>query len=394
MCDGIYSMVPEEQMAPEARLRRQIYAITPNADFLRTEFGYYSLEKWEADGKIPAGLDQWAPYGEWQQKNMYLQLDGNIYIYGAGGCSAEFYPAFETKVLEDRGDKLLIQDSAGCSVLVFKNAPASFMPEFVDHPVKDMATWKELCEWRLDPNTPQRYVDMDKRIAEAKKWAAKGYMISQNVVGGYMYLRSLMGPVDLLYKFYDEPELIHACMRKWLEIADNAMAYNQKFLTIDEIRFQEDITYNKGPLISPDMIQEFLFPYYKQLFDNCRKRQLDPTRKLYIQLDSDGFAESVIPLYQSVGFNVFSPFEVASGSDVVEIGKKFPDIVILGGIDKRKFSATREELDAYLDGILPVMKARGGYIPTCDHGVPEEANFENYVHFRKRVYDINEKNEG
>ena len=25
---------------------------------------------------------------------------------------------------------------------------------------------------------------------------------------------------------------------------------------------------------------------------------------------------------------------------------------------------------------------RGGYIPTCDHGVPEEVSFENYLHFR------------
>ena len=230
---------------------------------------------------------------------------------------------------------------------------------------------------------------MDKRLAEAIPLAKKGWMMSQNVAGGYMYLRSLMGPEDLMYLLYDDPELIHACMEKWFEIADAATAYNQKFVTLDEIRFQEDITYNKGPLISPDMIREFIFPYYTRLIENVRKRQLDPDRKLYLNLDSDGFSESVIPLYQSIGFNVFSPFEVASGSDVVEIGKKFPDIVIHGGIDKRLFAAPREELDAFLDRLLPAMKARGGYIPTCDHGVPEEAVFENYVHYRKRVFETN-----
>jgi hypothetical protein len=25
------------------------------------------------------------------------------------------------------------------------------MPEYVDHPVKDMKTWTENCAWRLDP---------------------------------------------------------------------------------------------------------------------------------------------------------------------------------------------------------------------------------------------------
>ena len=204
-----------------------------------------------------------------------------------------------------------------------------------------------------------------------------------------MYLRSLIGPEDLLYLFYDDPDLIHACMQKWLELADAITAYHQQYVTFDELFFGEDITYNRGPLISPEMIREFLFPYYEKLIDNVRKRQLDPNRKLYIHLDTDGNSESVIPLYQSIGFNVFSPFEVAAGSDVVEIGKRFPDIVMLGGIDKRELAKSKEELGKYLNGILPVMKKRGGYIPTCDHGVPEEANFDSYVYYRKRCFEMN-----
>ena len=31
-----------------------------------------------------------------------------------------------------------------------------------------------------------------------------------------MYLRALIGPEDLLYMFYDEPEVIHAAMQGWL----------------------------------------------------------------------------------------------------------------------------------------------------------------------------------
>jgi hypothetical protein len=34
------------------------------------------------------------------------------------------------------------------------------------------------------------------------------------------------------------------------------------------------------------------------------------------------------------------------------------------------------------------MKKRGGYIPTCDHGVPAEVSFENYIHFRKRLQEF------
>lgn len=382
-----YQLPSLDQMAPAARRRRSLYAITPNADFVNTEFGYYSLETWRKQGKIEGEHDPWF-YDAYTREKFYLEDDGQFYLNGANWEAAEFYPRFEDKILADRGDKAVIQDEYGREVLVYKRSRNGYMPEYLNHPVKDMHTWEETCKWRMNPSTKERYEELDKHIPDAIKAAEQGYMIVQRYCGGYMYLRSLMGPEDLMYLLYDDPDLIHACMQQWFELADAVTAYHQKFVTLDELFFGEDITYNMGPLISPDMIREFLFPYYEQLIQNTKMRQLDPSRKLYLHLDSDGKQESVIPLYQSIGFDVFSPFEVASGSNVVEIGRKFPNIVIHGGIDKREFSNSRERLTAYLDGLLPAMKARGGYIPTCDHGVPEEADFDNYVYYRKRCWDM------
>ena len=33
-------------------------------------------------------------------------------------------------------------------------------------------------------------------------------------------------------------------------------------------------------------------------------------------------------------------------------------------------------IDELIDRSFPVMRARGGFIPTCDHGVPEEVRYE------------------
>ena len=85
-----------------------------------------------------------------------------------------------------------------------------------------------------------------------------------------------------------------------------------------------------------------------------------------------------------------SPFEVAAGCDVVEIGKQHPDLLLSGGIDKRILAAGKDAIDHELERILPVMYRRGGYIPTCDHGVPEEVSFENYLHYRKRLREYAE----
>ena len=114
-------------------------------------------------------------------------------------------------------------------------------------------------------------------IQAAIAGAGEGKFIVQRSVGGYMYLRSLMGPEGVLYKFYDEPELIHDCMKTWFELTDAVTAYHQRFVSIDEVFLGEDICYKGGSLISPDMIKEFLFPYYQQLYINIQRRNLELT---------------------------------------------------------------------------------------------------------------------
>jgi len=376
---NIHSMVPWENMCEPAQKLHDTYARKANAPFVRREFGFYCLEKWYEQG-LPKDADL--------AKVFDYDPPGGINLHGLGWCEAAFAPAFEDKIIEERGEHDVIQDYAGRHLLVFRGRRQGFMPEYINHPVKDMRTWQDNVKWRLDPTSPTRYNDIEKRMASAIAEAGLGKMVTQNVIGGYMYLRSLIGPENLLYAFYDMPELIHDCMKTWFELADHVTALHQKHLTIDELFFGEDICYNHGPLISPDMINEFLFPYYKQLITNLKNRQLDQGRHLYFQVDTDGFANPVIPIYQKIGMDVMSPFEVASGCDVVEIGQKYPDLVLTGGIDKRVLAESKDTIDRHLEYILPAMKQRGGYIPTCDHGVPEEVTLENYMHYRKKCVEL------
>ena len=64
------------------------------------------------------------------------------------------------------------------------------------------------------------------------------------------------------------------------------------------------------------------------------------------------------------------------------------DLLIRGGIDKRVLASGRDAINKMIDRIMPVMKKRGGYIPTSDHGVPEEVPFEDYLYFRKRMQEF------
>jgi hypothetical protein len=96
----------------------------------------------------------------------------------------------------------------------------------------------------------------------------------------------------------------------------------------------------------------------------------------------------VIPLYEEIGMDVMSPFEVVAGCDVVAIGKERPSLTMFGGIDKRVLARDKGAIDRMVDRILPAMRACGGHIRTCDHGVPEEVPYEDYLQYRKRCLEF------
>ena len=380
--DGIHTMVPRDRMTASARILRDTYARVPGTPLLQREFWLMepTIERWIAEEGMPANVPH--------EQLFDLDQPGHHELMELGWTEAAFHPAFGEEQIEDRGETEVVRDFAGRHVLYFKGRRHGFMPDYLGHPVQDRKSWEEDVRWRLDPAAAGRFDTLDRRMAEAAAAAGRGLMICQRLIGGYMFLRSLIGPEDLLYLFYDDPGLVHACMEAWLELADAVIARHQQHLTLDELFLSEDICYNNGPLISPDMIREFLFPYYQQLVANTRARQIDSSRHLYLQVDTDGFANPVIPLYGELGMDAMSPFEIASGSDVIAIGREFPWLALFGGIDKRILARSTAEIDRELGRILPAMRARGGFIPTIDHGVPIEVPYRNYLHYRQRCREL------
>jgi hypothetical protein len=167
-----------EHLSPGARKLRAFYDLVPGAPIVQAEFGFYSMDRWKREGHIGEDTDLAALFG--------FDPPGEYSLKHLGWCEAPFVPAFETKVLEDREEYELVQDFAGRHVLFFKGRRSGFMPEYVNHPVKDLRTWEEDVKWRLDPASPEQFADLDERMAEAKVFAAEGWVINQNLGGGYM----------------------------------------------------------------------------------------------------------------------------------------------------------------------------------------------------------------
>jgi len=347
---------------------------------VRREFYIWNeaIERWKKEGLPP----------DYDERNLFdFDPPGTVQAgLNLGWCEPPFFPPYEEKTIRSEGTTEIIQDLAGRWLRVFKGRRHGFMPDYIRHPVRSVRDWEGEVSARLDPEDPKRYEGLDERCGRASELARnEARMVRQGMVGGYMYLRALVGPEDLLYAFHDQPALIHTMMERWAELMNSGLERVQQRVAIEELAIGEDICYNHGLLISPDMVKEFLLPYYQDVVGKARRRQ---QQKLYLHVDTDGWAEPAIPLYLEAGMDVMSPWEVASGCDVVSVGRKWPGLVMAGGIDKRVLAQGKEAIERHLLHILPAMVKRGGYIPTCDHGVPDNVSLENYLYYRKRACEL------
>ena len=81
--------------------------------------------------------------------------------------------------------------------------------------------------------------------------------------------------------------------------------------------------------------------------------------------------------------------EVAAGMDVARLRTRFGrSLRMFGGIDKRVLATGgKREIEEMVGRIAGVVR-EGGYVPGCDHNIPEDVPFENYRYYRQLINTI------
>jgi hypothetical protein len=288
-------------------------------------------------------------------------------------------PAFETKVIAEDEHTLTYTDGYGRTCKALKNKYS--MPMFIDWPVKDRATWKDLKR-RLDPNTPERWPkNWD---AYVKELNSKDDPVLLQVGGFYYYLREWIGSENILYKFYDDPALIEDMMDQMLYMELEIIKRVIKDIKVDQADFEEDMAFRSGPFISPEMVRKFCMPRWKKITELLRSNGID-----IIFIDCDGNVDKLIPLWLESGINFITPMEQTAGNDIVAYRKKYgKDIIIGGGIDKRALAKGKEAIKEEIMSKVPFLLGQGGYFPSVDHAVPPNVSYENYCYYINTLREV------
>lgn len=148
-----------------------------------------------------------------------------------------------------------------------------------------------------------------------------------------------------------------------------------KDLEIDLIVTFEDMCYNSGPLISPNLFKQFLYPYYCQVTQFFKQRGVKT-----LMVDTDGLVIDIMELFLQAGMDGCLPCEVKAGSHPAHLRDHYPGIRLMGGVAKSALINGKKEIDAALTSLIPIMEA-GGFIPTVDHEVPPDVSFDHYRYF-------------
>lgn len=189
--------------------------------------------------------------------------------------------------------------------------------------------------------------------------------------GFFWYPRKLFGIEAHFYAFYDFPELMHRINEDLTDFNKRAINALYEIMTPDMVGIAEDMSYNHGPMLSRELFNEFIKPYYISLAEVIKQRDTK------LMIDSDGDITEMIPWMTESGIEGVYPLERQANVDIVRIREKYPRFLMMGGYDKMVMPLGEKAMRAEFERILPVVKS-GGYIMSVDHQTPPGVSLENY----------------
>jgi len=311
------------------------------------------------------------PPGDFEPKRPVVDL----------GVSFRMIPTFEEKVLEHKDGHYIVRDWMGAITEISDVYDYTYIRNAVDFvtrkwhkfPVENWDDWEQM-KWRFDPNAPGRFPeDFDERCAALRE---RDYPLSLSFNGPFWQLREFCGMEGLCMLMLEQPDLVRDMRDFWVEFCSATMAPILERVVPDEVHLSEDMAMKERPMISPDAARALCGPAYWRWFEEARAAGCP-----ICAIDSDGRIDLLLPVYLECGVNCVDPMEVAAGTDLPALRETYGRrLAFRGGIDKRAIAAGGRTLRAELARLKPVIDS-GGYIPSCDHGVPPDISWGNFQEY-------------
>jgi uroporphyrinogen decarboxylase len=350
--------------------------------------------------KVPfePGWPRESTLAAWRQQGLPAGADWNAHLREvtglpraetitrvAPGVDFRMVPQFQEKIIERRERTLIVQDWKGNVCEIFDQFSVRHLREPIDFvtrrwiccPVQNRADWEAMkSRYRVDD--PARFPeDFAQRCAALRQ---RPYPVAVQFAGPFWQLREWVGFEALCMLMLDDPQFVQDMVDFWRQFASGVLARLLAEVVPDVIWVSEDMAYKEKSMISPAMARRFLLPSWRQW-----TAQAGAAGVPIVDIDSDGYIGELIPLWIEAGVNACDPIEVAAGNDINAFRRAFGrKMAYRGGVDKRAMAKGGAVLRDELNRLAPVIRD-GGYLPSCDHGVPSDVSWPNFVDYSRQL---------
>lgn len=228
---------------------------------------------------------------------------------------------------------------------------------------------------RLPPNWQIPYQQEQDQILMLR--VHEGFFLSMGVHNAKRF-------TELMYLMFDEPKFVRTCMRMQGEFATHLTRQVLQQVKVDALVFSEPICDNNGALISPEMYQDFVLPFYQPLLDLANQHEIKTLIcRTYANI------KALIPSLIEKGINCLWACEVEqSVMNYPALRKEFgKDLRLIGGIDLDALRDGTDAIQRAVEKIAPVVQD-GGCIPLADGRVRPDIPYQNYVYYRELLQQI------
>lgn len=249
-------------------------------------------------------------------------------LCGVGGWFDTMPLKGVSELVEETEAWAVRRNGTGAALKYWKHKSGT--PEHIDFRMTSREVWERDYRPHLLEVDPERADIAGTKAALAARreqglWTHYGHLFV------WESMRQTMGDVCMYESLLLDPAWIHDYNRVYTDFfkAHYTLIFQEAGLP-DGVWVYEDLGYRNGLFCSPKVLEELIFPYFRELIDFFHERNLP------VVLHSCGNVTEALPLIVAAGFDALNPMEVKAGCDLFRFAEQYGDrLAFVGGLDAR-----------------------------------------------------------